>query len=242
MSGFAQWLMPQSSAESPELHSLKGFAKARAEVWPYHSDLIDDYVQVVASATPDADRAALLSTLFKVYQKWSSTAGSSPPRQSWTASIGPGSVLLAASGAIVAGIIAYGIFAGDFLASLAKPEHARGLITFLFAFSAIAIILVIAIAIFWVKKEEIDDRFGKAKDLLTIVIGVLGTILGFYFGSLAGGENGDARMPSVANVTVSNPILTAGDRTTISATVLGGPPTSTRSCSRIRPVSFRLKL
>jgi len=36
---------------------------------------------------------------------------------------------------------------------------------------------------------EVDNRFNRAKELLTIIIGVLGTILGFYYGSLTGGES-----------------------------------------------------
>jgi hypothetical protein len=68
---------------------------------------------------------------------------------------------------------------------MAKIDQARGLITFLFAFATIAIIILIAITTFWMPKDEFQARFDKAKDLLTILIGVLGTILGFYFGSLA---------------------------------------------------------
>jgi hypothetical protein len=123
----------------------------------------------------------------------------------------------------VACIVAFGIFNGAFLASLSKPEQARGLITFLFAFSTTGIILLIAIATFWMEREEVQARFEKAKDLLTIIIGVLGTILGFYFGSMANGEI-SSRGLALANVGVSANILAPGDSEMISATIIGGSP------------------
>jgi hypothetical protein len=57
--------------------------------------------------------------------------------------------------------------------------------------------LLIAITTFWMPKDDVQVRFEKAKDLLTIVIGVLGTILGFYFGSLAGPDHQAAPAPNV---------------------------------------------
>jgi hypothetical protein len=78
----------------------------------------------------------------------------------------------------------FGLFENQtFYKSLAITEQARGLITFLFVLSTSAVILLVAIAIFWVEQEnDLKDRFAYAKDLLTIVIGIIGTIMGFYFG------------------------------------------------------------
>jgi hypothetical protein len=111
-----------------------------------------------------------------------------------------------------------GIFNARFLTLIAGVEQARGLITFLFAFSAILIIALVAVAIFWMEAKEIDIRFNRAKDLLTIIIGILGTILGFYYGSLAGGES---RL-QIANVELSSPIARAGDTVQLSAAMVGG--------------------
>jgi hypothetical protein len=71
----------------------------------------------------------------------------------------------------------------SFFSSLAQVDQARGLITFLVAICAVAVILLTAINIFWGNDAKFDDRFKAAKDLVTLVVGVLGTILGFYFGS-----------------------------------------------------------
>jgi hypothetical protein len=116
--------------------------------------------------------------------------------------------------------LARGIFDEKFFVSLSKPEQARGLITFLFAVSTIAIITLIAITTFWMDEEEVQARSEKAKDLLTIIIGVLGTILGFHYGSLSG--EGTARSIAVSNVTLSSYVAAPGDKITISATIVGG--------------------
>ncbi len=54
---------------------------------------------------------------------------------------------------------------------------------FLFAFAISAVIIVVTSGVLWVPKDEVEARFSKPKDILTILISVLGTILGFYFGS-----------------------------------------------------------
>lgn len=84
---------------------------------------------------------------------------------------------------------------------MAKPDQARGLITFLFSFATIGIIVLVAISVLWMEKSEVEGRFERAKDLITILVGVLGTIIGFYFGTASTG--GSASQPSVSAVTVA---------------------------------------
>lgn len=85
--------------------------------------------------------------------------------------------------------LAYGLSSTTFFSSLSHVDQARGLITFLVAVCAVAVIMLTAIQIFWGGQNagiKFDDRFRAAKDLVTLVIGILGTILGFYFGSFNG--------------------------------------------------------
>jgi hypothetical protein len=132
-----------------------------------------------------------------------------------------GAVSLALFGVLVAAILSFGIFRGNFLSSIAKPEQARGLITFLFSVTTIAIFLLIAVATFYMDKTQLGDRFDKAKDVLTLMIGIFGTILGFYYGSLANatGEGGVMRL---ANIEVPSVVVAPDEKTTVTATVLGG--------------------
>jgi hypothetical protein len=65
---------------------------------------------------------------------------------------------------------------------LAKVENARGLITFILALGTMAIALVLVLAAL-LGGEQSAENFGRGKEVLTILIGVFGTILGFYYGS-----------------------------------------------------------
>jgi len=99
---------------------------------------------------------------------------------------GFGVIMLSVAGLIFGAIVIYGVFvSSSFLTLLGKPDGARGLITFLFAFATIAVVLISAIATFWINIEEVEKRGALAKEIITVLIGVMGTILGFYFGSLS---------------------------------------------------------
>jgi hypothetical protein len=72
------------------------------------------------------------------------------------------------------------------LQALAHTETARGLITFLVAVSTvgIALILIVSLALEPLARgrDVVKERFGFSKEVLTSLIGILGTIIGFYFG------------------------------------------------------------
>jgi hypothetical protein len=128
-------------------------------------------------------------------------------------------------GLIVAGVLISGVFwhGSAFIASIAKADQARGLITFLFSFTTIALFVLIAITTFWMEKDEVEARFAKAKDLLTLMIGIFGTILGFYFGSLTNSQAPSNQSElSLTNFGASSVAVAPGDKTTIGATVTGG--------------------
>jgi len=70
-------------------------------------------------------------------------------------------------------------------------------------------------------KTQLGDRFDKAKDVLTLMIGIFGTILGFYYGSLAN-PTGEGVAMRLANIEVPSVVVAPGEKTTVTATVLGG--------------------
>ena len=74
---------------------------------------------------------------------------------------------------------------GEFLQKLRDIEIARGLITFLVVVAAISIALILAVYVLASNEStaQIKERFTFAKDVLAILIGILGTVLGFYYGT-----------------------------------------------------------
>ena len=222
MATFAQWLRDQPNGD-PELQELKNFASADAANWPWWSENRADYEARVQTEPNVADRERLERALATYFARWSQTARETPQisfKQQILSFLENNltNVLLAGFFLVLFLALIWGVFNPSFLNVIAGVEQARGLITFLFAFSAILIIALIAVALFWMDASEIDNRFNRAKDLLTIIIGILGTILGFYYGSLVGGES---RL-NVANVALSSAAAKAGEAVQISATILGG--------------------
>ena len=67
------------------------------------------------------------------------------------------------------------------LTRLADVEAARGLITFVFTVGVIALALIIVTANV-TSNDEGGVRFERSKEILTSLIAIMGTILGFYFG------------------------------------------------------------
>lgn len=127
-----------------------------------------------------------------------------------------GVLALVAAGIITGFALTYGIFISpSFLTGMAKPGNARGLITFLFAFATIAVVIITVIATFWVKIEEVEKRGTLAKEILAILIGIMGTILGFYFGSAK--PEGPVQAPAEVT-TPAAPTQPPADGTTPDAT------------------------
>jgi hypothetical protein len=94
-------------------------------------------------------------------------------------------------GLFVVSILTLGIFTGGgkFLILLKDSEISRGLITFLVALATVLLAITLAIYVITAdsgsegKEKEVKERFSLAKEVLTTLVGILGTILGFYFGS-----------------------------------------------------------
>jgi len=73
---------------------------------------------------------------------------------------------------------------GGFLDRLSDRAVARGLITFLITFTTVGIAIILAVStIFGSTGDESDKRFDRGKQVLSVLISLLGTIVGFYFGS-----------------------------------------------------------
>jgi hypothetical protein len=74
---------------------------------------------------------------------------------------------------------------GNLFDQLKFPETVRGFITFLIALGTIAIAIMLVVAAFsdGSDKTPLKERFDMGNRVLVALIGILGTIVGFYFGS-----------------------------------------------------------
>lgn len=80
-------------------------------------------------------------------------------------------------------ILLYLGFRGETVKLLAELSYARGLITFIFAVGTVGIAVILTIAVIMGNEPDAGKRFERAKEILVILIGVFGTIVGFYFGT-----------------------------------------------------------
>src|SRR6516225_6283157 len=95
------------------------------------------------------------------------------------------------------------------------------------------------IALLWMDKDQdLDNRFTKAKDIIAILVGILGTIVGFYFGSnLNGPPLAGVTQPatlSSANATAASRL---GSAATTGAASIGSPGVSPGAPQEVPPAS-----
>ena len=111
---------------------------------------------------------------------------------------------------------------------LTDVNAARGMITFVVAVVTVAIALILVTAAFLSGGREIDKRFAFGKEVFTILIGVLGTVMGFYYGQASGAAqstNGSTQQSAqVISITVPElkPAPKSNSEFTLTANITGG--------------------
>jgi hypothetical protein len=88
------------------------------------------------------------------------------------------------------------------VANMGRGEYARGFITYLFAMVTIGTAVVLVVSALTGGGHPLHDkRFDRGKQVLSLLLGVFGTIVGFYFGS-AGQTT--ASLPHLAALRISH--------------------------------------
>jgi hypothetical protein len=133
-------------------------------------------------------------------------------------------LLYGAIALIILGVIVWGMSGQKgFLESLSDRTIARGLITFLITVTTMGIAIILAISTIIGDGTVADQRFDKGKQVLSVLIGLMGTIVGFYFGSSVDAKTATQAL-AITPATISNQQPKKGDKFTISFVASGGKP------------------
>ncbi|QDT50529.1 hypothetical protein Pan258_46080 [Symmachiella dynata] len=120
--------------------------------------------------------------------------------------------------ALVLGFLMYGIINNSLLTKLSDIATARGLITFLITVITVTIALILSLSTIVSDSPDRAQRFLNGKDLLFALIGILGTIVGFYFGQ----SLNESGVLAIAPAFISNENSKAGDTIDVVTVVSGG--------------------
>lgn len=202
MKSFGVWLW-QNQAQAK---SLCDAAVELGRDWPIASTRRSDYENSLAKdPNPDPQNKEVLEQLWPAYEAEEIPTKRTFPDVLWSALSNVGAWGVAIGGL---GLLLFFLFGlqDTFIDKMATIGSARGLLTFLFGISTVGIAVIIVIANFLSSErgEELGQRVQHGKDVLTILIGVFGAILGFYFGALEDGgtppppptENGQPAPPT----------------------------------------------
>jgi hypothetical protein len=116
---------------------------------------------------------------------------------------------------------------GRVLLSMSKIEFARGMITYLFAVVTIGTAIVLLVyaltntALTQVASDDFEKRFQHGKEILSLLLGVFGAIVGFYFGSEIS-KAGEEKLLKVAPLRITGIPAVSGKPITVSTVVSGG--------------------
>jgi hypothetical protein len=111
------------------------------------------------------------------------------------------------------------------LSGMAKTDYARGLITYLFAIVTIGTAVVLVVSSLTAEETPAHKkRFQRGKEILSLLLGVFGTIVGFYFGSEVSGGLARKNTVQVAPIRANSQTGLAGSSITLDSYISGGSP------------------
>jgi hypothetical protein len=94
---------------------------------------------------------------------------------------------LAFMGFLLSCCIFYGLYKFD-SDDIENIAFARGIITYLIAAGTVVLAIILMFASVMTGGEDLEKRFDLGKQVFTSLVGVLGTVIGFYFGSATNTE------------------------------------------------------
>jgi hypothetical protein len=125
---------------------------------------------------------------------------------------------------LLIGATTLGLDKGLVLTKMGQVEFARGLITYLFAVVTIGTAVVLVVSALTADETPANERrFERGKEILSLLLGVFGTIVGFYFGSeVAAKGQTEETIIKVAPLRLSAAAVASGADFSLTTYVSGG--------------------
>jgi hypothetical protein len=125
---------------------------------------------------------------------------------------------------LLIGATTLGLDKGLVLTKMGQVEFARGLITYLFAVVTIGTAVVLVVSALTSDETPANERrFERGKEILSLLLGVFGTIVGFYFGSeVAAKGQPEETIVKVAPLRLSAASVASGADFSLTTYVSGG--------------------
>jgi hypothetical protein len=125
---------------------------------------------------------------------------------------------------LLIGATTLGLDKGLVLTKMGQVEFARGLITYLFAVVTIGTAVVLVVSALTSDETPANERrFERGKEILALLLGVFGTIVGFYFGSaVAAKGQTEETIVRMAPLRLSAGSATSGAEFTLTTYISGG--------------------
>ena len=125
---------------------------------------------------------------------------------------------------LLIGATTLGLDKGLVLTRMSQAEFARGLITYLFAVVTIGTAVVLVVSALTADETPANERrFERGKEILSLLLGVFGTIVGFYFGSeVAAKGQTEETIVRVAPLKLSAGSVASGADFTLTTYISGG--------------------
>ena len=178
MTGFGNWLN-ESKLNLMEITTLRNSITGLPGWQDIKSDKIAEYALILRRISCSRNRTVALDSLYNLwplYETQQNRSRSGVSATGWVVAFVSALLLLLIWWVLThIGTASGQINLGDI--------NTRGLLAFLFGLTTVGIIIIVVVAIFFESGETtLDQRFQRGKDILTILIGLLGVILGYYFG------------------------------------------------------------
>ncbi len=112
------------------------------------------------------------------------------------------------------------------LTSMARYDYARGVITYIFSVATIGMAAALILyALLNATNDDVLKRIQNAKDILSLLLGVFGSIIGYYFASAAkSADRAQTRKLSITAPLLNPQKVSSGGNFSITALAAGGTP------------------